>query len=306
MPSGILTTIYPVPSTALIAVPDLSVSRPHRVYFRQYRPLGGIELSFVGSEVLKGALDDRRDGPDGHAAGDLFAIPLSFLAARNLMSGNPLTVSIYVVVRTLLNILRSIESLIIAIVFVVIVGLGPFAGVLALAIHSVAALAKLYSEVIEGIDPGPDRGRPRHRRQLAADRPLRGHPADRPAVYRPSPSTAGISMSVRRRSLVLWAAAASGFLLIELIRINDMRGVSAVFIAIAIIVMALDYISAKSARGWCKMKNHLPTGQIVRNALITALLVAGYSVIPGGSPKWISSRLVRDLPQRRSDRHGIS
>jgi len=60
-----------------------------------------------------------------------------------------------VVIRTILNIVRSIESLIIAIVFVIIVGLGPFAGVLAIAFHSVAALAKLYSEVIEGIDPGP-------------------------------------------------------------------------------------------------------------------------------------------------------
>lgn len=85
----------------------------------------------------------------------LLAIPISFLAARNLMSANLFTFAIYVVVRTILNFVRSIESLILAIVFVIIVGLGPFSGVLALAVHPVAALAKLYSEVIEGIDPGP-------------------------------------------------------------------------------------------------------------------------------------------------------
>jgi phosphonate transport system permease protein len=84
-----------------------------------------------------------------------FAIPLSFVAARNLMGGNVITRVIYYVIRTSLNIVRSIESLIIAIVFVVWVGLGPFAGVMALTIHSIAALGKLYSEQVENIDFGP-------------------------------------------------------------------------------------------------------------------------------------------------------
>ena len=47
------------------------------------------------------------------------------------------------------------KPLIMGIVFVVVVGLGPFAGMLAIMIHSVAALGKLYSESIEAIDPGP-------------------------------------------------------------------------------------------------------------------------------------------------------
>jgi phosphonate transport system permease protein len=54
-----------------------------------------------------------------------------------------------------LNIIRSIEPLIWAIIFVIIVGLGPFAGIMALTVHSIAALGKLYSESIESIDPGP-------------------------------------------------------------------------------------------------------------------------------------------------------
>jgi len=83
------------------------------------------------------------------------AVPLSFLGARNLMTKNPVGTSVYYVTRTFFNIMRSIEPLILAIVFTVWVGLGPFAGVLALGLHSIAALGKLYSEQIESIDPGP-------------------------------------------------------------------------------------------------------------------------------------------------------
>ena len=85
----------------------------------------------------------------------IIAVPISFFAARNLMAGSAVGKAIYYIVRTILNILRSIEPLIMAIIFAVWVGIGPFAGVLALAVHSVASLGKLYSEQIESIDPGP-------------------------------------------------------------------------------------------------------------------------------------------------------
>ena len=87
--------------------------------------------------------------------GIILAIPLSFLAAKNLMSNSPITLAIYYVIRSLMNIIRSIEPLIWAIIAVIVVGLGPFAGIVALTLHSLAALAKLYSEAIESIDPGP-------------------------------------------------------------------------------------------------------------------------------------------------------
>ncbi len=85
----------------------------------------------------------------------LVAVPLSFLGARNLMTGNPANKIIYYTVRTLFNLLRSVEPLIMAILFAVWVGIGPFAGVMALAVHSIAALGKLFSEQVESIDPGP-------------------------------------------------------------------------------------------------------------------------------------------------------
>ncbi len=67
----------------------------------------------------------------------------------------PIGQMVYAAVRLTLNIGRSIEPLIWAIMGVIWVGPGPFAGFIALTIHSVAALGKLYSEAIESIDPGP-------------------------------------------------------------------------------------------------------------------------------------------------------
>lgn len=83
------------------------------------------------------------------------SIPLSFLGARNLMQGSTVGWTTYYAVRTIFNVLRSIETLILAVIMAVVVGLGPFAGVMAIVIHSIGAMGKLYSESIESIDPGP-------------------------------------------------------------------------------------------------------------------------------------------------------
>jgi phosphonate transport system permease protein len=84
-----------------------------------------------------------------------FAFVLSFFAAKNLMYDSFWGKIAYILIRTLSTIFRSIEAIVWAIIFVVWVGIGPFAGMLALWIHSIAALIKLYSEQIENIDPGP-------------------------------------------------------------------------------------------------------------------------------------------------------
>ena len=91
----------------------------------------------------------------GTTMGVVFAVPLSFLGARNLTGHLPAGGAVYALTRTVFNLTRSIEALVLAIIFTVWVGLGPFAGVLALGVHSVASLGKLYSEAIESIDTGP-------------------------------------------------------------------------------------------------------------------------------------------------------
>ncbi len=83
------------------------------------------------------------------------AFVLSFLGARNVMRRTAGGRAVYFLARFLMNLTRSVEPIIWVIIFLLWVGMGPFAGVLALFVHSVAALSKLYSEAIESIDPGP-------------------------------------------------------------------------------------------------------------------------------------------------------
>lgn len=92
----------------------------------------------------------------------LLALPFSFLlsffcaenCAREIFGGHPAAMAMYYGLRFLANLTRSIEPLIWAIVFSVWVGIGPFAGMLALAVHTIASLMKQYSEQIEEIDNG--------------------------------------------------------------------------------------------------------------------------------------------------------
>ena len=91
----------------------------------------------------------------GTALAMVVAIPMSFLGARNIMAGHPVTNAIYVIVRLAFTVIRSIDVLIVVIVMVFLFGLGNAAGVFGLAFHNVGVMGKLYSEAIEGIDAGP-------------------------------------------------------------------------------------------------------------------------------------------------------
>ena len=85
----------------------------------------------------------------GTALAVVMAVPFGLLAARNT-SPHP---AVYQVVRLVMNANRAVPELIIALIFVAAVGLGPFTGVLALAIASIGSLGRLYAEAIEQIDP---------------------------------------------------------------------------------------------------------------------------------------------------------
>lgn len=223
---------------------DPTLPQEQRLYIRQARPIGGYELSTNGGFVLQGIYETIALALMATTLGTLLAIPISFLAARNLMGANALTLALYVVVRTILNIVRSIESLIIAIVFVVILGLGPFAGMLAVTVHTIAALAKLYSEVIEGIDPGPIEA-------------IRATGADWLQVARygvvpqivPAFTAFTIyrwEINVRTSTIVgLVGGGGIGFFLIQWINLSDFRAVSASFIAILVVVQVMDFVSAR-------------------------------------------------------------
>ena len=87
----------------------------------------------------------------GTSIGVIIAAPCCILAAQNITPSRLL----YTPMRWFLNTLRGINSFIFALLFVAAVGLGPFAGVLGIGLHSAGTIAKLWSEAIEAVEPGP-------------------------------------------------------------------------------------------------------------------------------------------------------
>ncbi len=102
---------------------------------------------------LKDTLETVAMGIWGTLLSAILAIPLSILA-----SGNICPAWIVFPIRRILDAMRAINEIVFALIFVVAVGLGPFAGVLALFIHTAGILAKLFSEAIEAIEVGPVEG----------------------------------------------------------------------------------------------------------------------------------------------------
>ncbi|MEQ8807071.1 MAG: phosphonate ABC transporter, permease protein PhnE, partial [Rhodospirillales bacterium] len=81
------------------------------------------------------------------------SVPLGILSSQNLVPW-----WVYQPTRRLMDAARAINEFVFAMLFVVAVGLGPFAGVLALWVHTTGVLAKLFSEAVEAIDPNPVEG----------------------------------------------------------------------------------------------------------------------------------------------------
>ncbi|MES9846465.1 MAG: phosphonate ABC transporter, permease protein PhnE [Candidatus Sedimenticola sp. PURPLELP] len=83
----------------------------------------------------------------------ILSIPLGIMSSENLVPW-----WVYQPTRRLMDAFRAINEMVFAMLFVVAVGLGPFAGVLALFVHTTGILAKLFSEAVEAIEPGPVEG----------------------------------------------------------------------------------------------------------------------------------------------------
>ena len=169
-----------------------------------------------------------------------------FLASLRYKAVDPVPTGmvIYYVSRTIWNALRSIEALVMAIVFVVWVGIGPFAGSLALALHTVAALTKLYSEQVESIMAGPIEaiqatGATRLQTIVYAVLPQIIPPYISFTMYR-------WDINVRMSTIIGFAGGGGiGFLLQQNINLLNYRDASAQMLAIAVVVGAMDFISSK-------------------------------------------------------------
>lgn len=167
------------------------------------------------------------------------------LAWRGLAKGQLAAgVGIYYLSRTVFNTLRSIEPLVMVIVFVIWVGIGPFAGALALGLHTIAALTKLYSEQVESINTGP----------LEAVRAT-GATRLQTVVYGVVPQIVAPYISftmyrwdinVRMSTIIGFGGGGGiGFLLQQNIGLLRYRAAAAQMLAIAIVVASMDYISSR-------------------------------------------------------------
>lgn len=155
----------------------------------------------------------------------------------------PIGMFIYYITRTFLNGLRSIEALVMAIVFVIAVGIGPFAGVMALGLHTIVSLAKLYSEQVESIMAGPleaiqATGANRLQTIVYAVIPQIIPPYISYTMYR-------WDINVRMSTIIGFVGGGGiGFLLQQNINLLNYRAASAQMFAIAIVVASMDYISS--------------------------------------------------------------
>jgi phosphonate transport system permease protein len=262
----------------LTTLPKPGQTQTHVIRAEQHKPYGSLEPTQTLSLVVEKIGETVALAFMATVLGLIFALPVSFLAARNLMWGNPVTRAIYYVVRTALNIVRSIETLMWAIVFAVWVGLGPFGGMMALMFHTIAALGKLYSEAIESIDPGP----------IEAIRAT-GASFPQVVVYGVLPQIVPTFLSftlyrwdinVRMSTVIgLISDAGLGFLVIQWIRLNRFRSMATAIIAIVLVVAILDYVS-----GWLRERviAGTPAGQRVRPVrryVTTGVLIVGFAAV---------------------------
>jgi len=174
----------------------------------------------------------------------ILAIPLSFLAAHNIMSRVPGGIIVYYVMRTFLNVVRAIDTIIWGLIVVVWVGLGPFAGLIALTIHSVAALGKLFSEEIEHIDVGPIEAVT----ATGANLLQVVRYAVLPQIYPPFLAYTLLRWDINMRSATVVGFVAGGGIgtfVVETIRKGGYEQYAAALWATAVVVIIVDYVSSR-------------------------------------------------------------
>lgn len=169
----------------------------------------------------------------------IFALPVSLLAARNIVPN-----IFRFPVRRFLDCIRGVDTLIWALVWINVVGLGPFAGVLAIAVSDFGAFGKLFSEAIEGAD----------QKQVEGVRASGGsalHEIRFGLLPQVLPVIAGqvlyfIESNTRSATIIgIVGAGGIGLQLAEQIRVLEWQKVSFLILMILVAVAAIDFISGK-------------------------------------------------------------
>ena len=170
----------------------------------------------------------------------VMALPISLLAARNIVP----SALVRFPVRRFLDSIRGVDTLIWALVWISVVGLGPFAGVLAIAVSDFGALGKLFSEAIEGAD----------KKQVEGIRASGGnalHEIRFGLLPQVIPVIAGqvlyfIESNTRSATIIgIVGAGGIGLQLAEQIRVLEWQHVSFLILMILVAVAAIDWVSGK-------------------------------------------------------------
>ena len=170
----------------------------------------------------------------------VLALPVSLLAARNIVPSNLLRFP----VRRMFDSIRGVDTLIWALVWINVVGLGPFAGVLAIAVSDFGSFGKLFSEAIEGAD----------RKQVEGIRASGGnalHEIRFGLMPQVLPVIAGqvlyfIESNTRSATIIgIVGAGGIGLQLAEQIRVLEWQKVSFLILMSLVAVAAIDWISGK-------------------------------------------------------------
>jgi phosphonate transport system permease protein len=170
----------------------------------------------------------------------IFAFPLGLLAARNVVPSNFLRFPL----RRFLDAIRGVDTLIWALVWINVVGLGPFAGVLAIAVSDFGAFGKLFSEAIEAAD----------KKQVEGIRASGGnalHEIRFGLLPQVLPVIAGqvlyfFESNTRSATIIgIVGAGGIGLQLAEQIRVLEWQKVSFLILMILVAVAAIDWISSK-------------------------------------------------------------
>ena len=179
----------------------------------------------------------------GTVVGMIVALPLAILAARNV-TPSPI---LYAAARGAIGLTRAVPDLIWALLFVTAVGLGTFPGALALAVHSIGMLGRLFSEVIEDIDMGPVEA-------LTLTGASRIQVFTHAVVPGVAPSLIGIALyrldENMRASLVLGFVGAGGigFQILSAMNLFQYRDVSLYLLLTFVLVVMVERISAALRR----------------------------------------------------------
>jgi len=205
----------------------------------------------------------------------VLAIPVSFFAARNIMERVRGGTVIYYVTRAILNIVRAIDTIVWGLIIIVWVGLGSFAGVIALTIHSVASLGKLFSEEIEHIDPGPVEAVTATGANLLQSIRYAVIPQVIPSFLAYSLLRWDINM--RSATIIGFVAGGGiGFFVVETTRMGGYQQYATALWVVVFVIVLVDYISSRWREAILKDQ---PQKSEVKKPILNTLRLALYVIL---------------------------